>query len=465
MKRTWPYLIAVVALCLWVCGCPQKTTPTEGAPTGTPGPKGDAKAAAAGAPRELTLWTIWNSEPRKTALNNIVAGFEKEHPDVKITVSNLEPDAYKTKIRVSLGGDAPPDIFFVWSGEKMLHNFVRGGNCLDITHYLDDNDGQWRKSLVASSLESFTYDKVTYGIPYLLQCTFFFYNKDIFSKAGVEVPRTWAEFLAVCKKLKGQGTTPVALGNLERWPAHHIPCVLFQRLMGHKMVMEQYDPLGPGDYSDPRWLKALQMFDETLKADIYSPAPNGVSRADARMMFYTEKAAMFYTGTWDFAQFSEKGQAPSEFWNKWDFFNFPTVEGGAGEQDALEGSADGYVVSAKTKHPDDAVAFLKYMTSVPAAKGFVDECRELVQVNGAVTEDNANWYLRKYAKMVQDAKVISAWTDTMMESSVAETLMNGIQAMIAGEKTADQVMKEVSQRQSEVKKEMQAARGAGAEGK
>ena len=118
------------------------------------------------------------------------------------------------------------------------------------------------------------------------------------------------------------------------------------------------------------------------------------------------------------------------------------------------------MVSAKTKHPDDAVAFLKYMTSAPAAKGFVEECRELVQVNGAVTEDNSNWYLRKYAKMVKDAKVISAWTDTMMESSVAETLMNGIQAMIAGEKAGDQVMKEVSERQAEVKKEMQAAKSA-----
>ncbi len=458
MKRMCPCVLVTVVLGLVLSGC---SRPRPADTPGLPPSAADRPAPTAGATGELTLWTIWNSEPRKTALEHIVAGFEKANPGVKVTVSNLEPDAYKTKIRVALGGDNPPDIFFVWSGEKMLHNFVRGGNCLDLTPYLDADGGRWRQALVANSLSSFTHDNATWGIPYLLQCTFFFYNKDIFSKAGVAVPKTWSELTEVCGKLKQQNITPIALGNLERWPAHHIPCVLFQRLMGHDTVMAQYDPLGPGDYSDPRWLQALDMFQETVDAGFYTPSPNGVSRADARMMFYTEKAAMFYTGTWDFAQLSENGEAPSSFWNKWDFFNFPAVEDGAGEQEALEGSADGYVVSAKSKHPDEAVAFLKYMTSQPVAAAFVDECKELVQVHGAVTDDNSNWYLRRYAKMVQDADVVSAWTDTMMERSVAETLMNGIQGMIAGEKAPEQVMKEVAARQAEVKKELQATQAAG----
>lgn len=451
--------VATVCAAAMLLGCPgpRKPASTPATPATPPAARVPAKGSV-----ELTMWTIWNTDPRKSALNEIVADFEKRNPGVKVTVSNLEPDAYKTKIRVALGGDAPPDVFFVWSGEKMLRSFIRGGNCLDITAALDANDGAWRKRIIASSLEPYVFEGRTYGIPYLLQCTFFFYNKDIFDAHGLTIPRTWTQLQTVCSKLKSAGITPIALGNLERWPAHHYPCVLFQRLMGHKAVMAQYDPLGPGDYANPGWVKGLLMFDDLYKMGVFNPSPNGVSRNDARMMFYTEKAAMFYTGTWDFSQLSEKGQAPSSFWNKWDFFNFPQVEGGLGEQDALAGSPDGYAISSKTRHPEQAIALLQHLTSVDVARQFVNECRELVQVQGAVTEDNANWYLRKYAEMVRNAPVISPWTDTVMEHSVAETLMNGVQGMLAGEKTADQIMQEVRKRQAAVKKEMLANKQAAA---
>jgi len=457
MKHAAILLLTIVLLAV-LSGCP-KSQPE--APANAPAPTSAAgvEPATAGGEKlsgELTLWTIWNTEPRKSALDEIVKGFTKSNPDVRIHVSNLEPDQYKTKIRVALGGDAPPDIYFVWSGEKMLHAFVRGGNCLDLNPYLDAEDGSWRKNLIDKSLKAYVYDGKTYGVPYLLQCTFFFYNKDIFAKHNIEIPETWDELIAVCEKLKAAGVTPIALGNKERWPAHHFPCVLFQRLMGHDAVMAQYDPMGPGDYADPGWVKGLQMFDDFQKKGVFNASPNGLSRADSRAMFYGEKAAMFYTGTWDFAQLVEGGEAPKAFWDKWDFFNFPSVSGGKGEQGALAGSADGYVVSSKTRHPEAAAAFLQYMTSPEVARQFVSQCKELVQVKGAVTEDNASWYLRKYMEMVEEAPVISAWTDTMMEHSVAEALMNGVQGMLAGQTTPEQVMKAVRERQAAAKRELEA---------
>ncbi len=457
MRRAACPLLGLLLLALLLAGCPAppsgSTSSEGGSKAQAPAQRGEPQLAPQ---RELTLWTVWNAEPRRSALQAVVAGFEKQNPGTRITISNLEPDAYKTKIRVALGGGNPPDIFFVWSGEKMLTSFIRGGNCLDLTPYMDAKGGQWRSRLISASLAPYLFGGKVYGVPYLLQCTFFFYNKDLLARSGVAVPKTWDELVAVCRKLKAAGITPLALGNGERWPAHHYPCVLFQRLMGHRAVTVQYDPLGPGDYSDPGWVKGLTIFQDFYKQGFFNPNPNGVSRNDARMLFYTQKAAMFYSGTWDFAQFSEKGEAPRSFWTQWDFCNFPSVPGAKGEQDALEGSADGYVVSAKTKFPDLAAAFLSYLTSPQVARQFVTSCKELVQVKGAVTPQNSSWYLAKYAWMVEHAKTISPWTDTLMERSVAETLMNGIQGMMAGEKTPEQIMAEVRQRQAMVKREMQA---------
>ncbi len=52
----------------------------------------------------VRLWTIWNTEPRASALADIVNAFEAQNPGIKIEVSAFEPDAYKTSIRVALGG-------------------------------------------------------------------------------------------------------------------------------------------------------------------------------------------------------------------------------------------------------------------------------------------------------------------------------------------------------------------------
>src|SRR5262249_9627309 len=52
-------------------------------------------------------------------------------------------------------------------------------------------------------------DGKLYVIPYDLITTFFYYNKDLFSKAGInDVPKTWVEYEKVQQALKDKGNTP-----------------------------------------------------------------------------------------------------------------------------------------------------------------------------------------------------------------------------------------------------------------
>jgi len=445
----------VVLLVVLLAGCPpgaQNQAPTSGAGPLVPG----ATPQAAGGKTTLALWTIWNTNPRQQALADMILAFQKANPDITIQTQAQEPDAYKTNIRVALGGAQPPDIFFVWSGEKMLHNFVRGGNVADLTADLDANNKAWRNRLVASSLDSYTYDGKTYGVPYLLQCTFLLYNTKLFAANGWKVPQTYSELLTLCDKIKAKGLVPIALGNLQKWPASHFPCILVQRMIGKSAAERQYDPLGPGSYDDPAWIKSLTMLTDMATKGCFNKAPNGVDRAMARTLFYSGKAAMFYTGTWDFARLSKGGEAPESFWDSWDFFNFPQVEGGKGEQGCLAGAADGYVISSKSPNRAAAVKFLQFITEAQQAQRFVQKCQELVQVQDAVTAQNAGARLRKYADIVKSAPCLSAWTDTMMEESVAQAYMGGIQNLLEGKATPEKIMTDVRQRQRDVKRDLQA---------
>lgn len=437
--------IAVVVLSL--AGCPSE-------------PEQAASRLSPPASRlQIEMWTIWNTDPRKSALDEIVRRFEEKNPDIKVSVNNVEPDAYKTKIRVAIGSGEPPDIFFVWSGE-WLHNFVRGGNVLPITEALDADEGAWRKLIPGDALRYYSFGGKTYGIPFLRQCTFFFYNTKLFAQHDIEIPETWDDFLAVCRKLKEAGITPVALGNTVKWPAHHYVSCLWQRLVGQDQLDMDYAPLGPGAYSDPGYVKGLQMFADFSAKGYFNASPNGTTRENARVLFYTGKAAMFYTGTWTLNNYREGGEAPEEFWDSWDWFNFPKIPGGKGDQEALMGGADGYVVSSKTQQPEAAIEFLRHLGSVESARYFVEQCKELAQVKGAVTEENADEHLQKYARQVESAAHISPWTDTLTERSVAEVLLNGCQALLDGSTTPDKVLSDMRERQAEVKQQLEAAGGS-----
>lgn len=435
---------------LLLVGCPggEEVTPPPAAGPGV----------AEGEPVELEMWTIWSTEPRKSALAEIVADFEAQHPDIKVNVTPVEPDAYKTRIRVAVGSGEPPDVFFVWSGE-WLHNFVRGGNVLPITNALNANDGAWRQRIMGDALKWYTFGGESYGIPFLRQCTFFFYNTELFEQQDLPIPGTWTGLVDVCEALKQADVTPIALGNSVKWPAHHYVSCLWQRLIGEQQLLEDFDPLGPGRYDDPGYLQGLEMFQEFVERGFFNRAPNGTTRENARALFYTGEAAMFYTGTWNLNNFREGGEAPEEFWDKWAWFNFPRATGGAGNQQALHGGADGYVISSKTKHPDDAITFLQHLNSLESARLFVDRCKELVLVDGAVTEENADVHLQEYARQVARASTIVPWADTLMARQVAEVLLDGCQALIEGSTDPEQILEDIRERQAEVKEELEAAGG------
>jgi len=92
---------------------------------------------------------------------------------------------------------------------------------------------------------------------------------------------------------------------------------------------------------------------------------------------------------------------------------------------------------------------------VPVAQEFVKRCQELVQVNGAVTKDTAKWPLTKYADMVEKAKEVDPWTDTLIERSVVDEMTNGLQAILDDQAKPSEVIEAMKTRQAEAKKRIQ----------
>lgn len=178
-----------------------------------------SKSEDSGEKITLKLFHNWINVDEAPYFEDIAEEFESTHPNVDIVVENVGDPDYKSKLKVMLGADDAPDIFFSWSGE-FAYKFARAGSALDLMEYYEA-DPEWKDSFIQAALEPFQYEEGIYGVPVRVDAKLMIYNKDLFEKYNVEVPTTYDEFLNVCQTFKDAGITPLAMGNSDPWTACH----------------------------------------------------------------------------------------------------------------------------------------------------------------------------------------------------------------------------------------------------
>ena len=107
-----------------------------------------------------------------------------------------------------------PDVFEMDPGAKQYSKFRA-----EETLY------EWSKDkiierLVESSRDFAKLDGKIYGVPWGATNSFgVYYNREVFARIGVSLPKSYAELLDICKKAKAAGTIPVYEAVKTGWPA------------------------------------------------------------------------------------------------------------------------------------------------------------------------------------------------------------------------------------------------------
>lgn len=170
-----------------------------------------------------------------------------------------------------------------------------------------------------------------YVIPYDLITTFFYYNKDLFKKAGLDpaaAPKTWAEFVKVQQTLKDKGITPT--GHTSWWSDSQVAQMVFASIAdkvhaGGGPVSRQETECAiknkVWDYSTPMAADYLRI----LKAEVPFADPDWASSAitaDAwRRKFITQQDAIME----DHTQLVGLLQADPQLAFQWGAFSCPKV--------------------------------------------------------------------------------------------------------------------------------------------
>lgn len=373
----------------------------------------------------------WPNEPRKSFYEEKAQEFMDANPNVKINIDAVLNDSYKEKIRVLISNDNLPDIFTSWS-DSFAENLVSSDRIRPLDDILEE-DQAWKESIIESQFSGFTFDDTVYGIPFTIDGKAFFYNKAVFEENNLEVPETYSEFVDVLDKLQAAGwEAPLVEGLNNGWAISHYMGTIFQRILDPAVTEVDYNE-ETGEFTDPGYIKGLEIFKELT--EYMGETATAIDHETARNMFMAGEVPIVYM------QFAEVKMVEDGSDMEFGFFNFPEIEGGKGDKDALTGAPEGWMLSENA--PAEAVEFLKFLTSQETAYEFTKVDGQLNAIKGGVDEANTSVARMEAYEVVNSASKTAPWFDNAVNINIADIFMRGGQNLAIGDQTPEDIMKDV----------------------
>jgi multiple sugar transport system substrate-binding protein len=184
-RRTLLRSVAAIPLAAGIAGC-----------SGTSGP-----AFVPDGGRVRIGYGMWDAD-QVPAMQEIIAAFRAEHPDIDVTIELTPWATYWTKLQTSIVGGGAPDVF--WMNAPNITKFARYDTLLPLTGRLA-RDGITLAEHPPHLVELYRRDGEQYGVPKDYDTISLFYNKELFDRAGVPHPDeswTWQHVLDASAEIR-----------------------------------------------------------------------------------------------------------------------------------------------------------------------------------------------------------------------------------------------------------------------
>jgi raffinose/stachyose/melibiose transport system substrate-binding protein len=268
------------------------------------------------------------------------------------------------------------------------------------------------------------------------------YNKAIFDRHSLEVPRTYGDLLKTARTLKQNGIAPFALANKPKWPGSMYFMYFVDRLAGPGTFAKAAARDG-ATFEDPVFVEAGRRVQDLVRAGAFQEGFNGLDYdpGGTRALLYSGKAAMELMGTWQVSAI--KGESPEFYAKNLDFFPFPAIEDGKGDPRNIVGTVGDnfYSVSATCPYPDEAFALIQTMIDDQSV-ALRARAGRVPPVKGFTTDDPV---LRKIVALVQEAPHVQLWYDQYLPPEVAEVHKDTSQALFALTATPEEAARRLEQ--------------------
>lgn len=365
-------------------------------------------------------------------VDQLIEEFNAEYAGkYRIQKEDVPGDAnYVDKIKVQLGtGDLPPVVY--GGGYNLLDLALAKDVVVDLTPYVEA-DPEWKALYSDVALTTNSRDGKIYASSSEGSLIGYFYNKELFEKAGIAEPaKTWDEFWEQCDKLKAAGITPLALDTADSAWVTSLWAGAMIATSGDEgyEFMKQMNPI---DYNNQPTIDAFTNVQKMLQEYTTLDAIGG-KYEHAANNFLSGQAAMIANGPWMIGDFSDETKTTADFADKVGVAIFPG-------NFVYDAPIQGYFV---TKQDDPAleeaaVEMVKFFTSAHAQQVAL-EVQGMVPASSTVeiTETAKQNYplLVEFLDLAEGATVRTDNLQATMYPNLLDVVSQDLPLLASGEMT------------------------------
>jgi raffinose/stachyose/melibiose transport system substrate-binding protein len=383
-------------------------------------------AGHASAQRKATTLQMWHWQQPATGYPAVfqasIDRFTKKY-GANVQMSSLDYTTYFAKFKTAVAGGTVPDLMEMsWTGD--YRDLIKAGTLKPLDSALKNGFPKFYKPV----MDSLTYKGHIYGIPIDLNTLTIAYNKAIFSKLGLKIPKTYAQLLAMAKPIRAANYQPMTVNLKDGWPEGDLWFAQVAYTDPSEQAIRQAE-LGKVKWTNARFLKAAKNVQQLKTSGLLADGSDSTDFTGNVAAFSRGQIAMAYpVGNFNTGLINQGVNNSFQY----GLFPFPPLKAGQ-KPLATGGPAIILSVPAKSKNAAAAINLIRMMTDPTGQQALVS--RNFIPSAPANISSNKSGI---YHRMVSFQP--TAQTRAIFVPTVYTALLNGIQGMLTGNTTPAQVV-------------------------
>jgi len=302
-----------------------------------------------------------------------------------------------------------PDDVFTWFAGYRMQFFAAKGLATPIDDVWKILTPQMPPAFKAAStgLDGHQYFVPNKNYPWAV-----YYRKSLWKEKGYTAPRTWAQFVALAKKMQNDGLTPIAFTDKDGWPPMGWFDIINMRINGYDYHVRLM--AGKQSWDSPQVKAVFTKWRELFP--YYSEGTLGLTWQDGAAQLENKQAGMFLLGG-----FLTGAMKPANAKDV-DFFPFPVINPRWG-QDSIDAPIDGYMVSKSPKNLAGAKKLVGFLGTAPAIDAYLKINSGNLGSNRRTNTAKYSPLQKKEAKLIAATKHIAQYMDRDTRPDFASTVM------------------------------------------
>lgn len=368
------------------------------------------------------------------AWKQAIADFQKK-TGIKVNFEKKTFEQIRQNASQILNSDDAPDVMEYNKGNATAGLLSSQGLLSNLNDYVKKY--QWNKKITGSLAVPGRYDEKGvmgsgdwYGITTYGEEVIMYYNKDMFDKYGIAIPKTMSELEQAMQKFKDNGVTALSEGVAE-YPLQHLWWQLVLQKADQRLInaYQRYD--GKVDWQGPAMTYATDTIKDWVNKGYISKDSTGLKAEDAGQNFMKGTYPMLFSGSWWFGRF--QSDIPNVNWEVSLFPETKKIPGGSGNI---------WVIPERSKKKDAAAKFIdmtlsKENQNLMGNSGGLPIAADPAQINDPKSKE----LIAGFNQVIKDDRL--GYYPDWPTSTFYDELNAGLQELVNGTKDTKAVLTEL----------------------